>query len=49
MTFKGTIPSKPSYRKPVGWNLTHRQKLRIAAELREYNQQDFPNEQEIRT
>jgi hypothetical protein len=45
MTAKGTIPSKPSYRKPKGWNLTHKQmmyRMRIAEELREFNQQDFP-------
>jgi hypothetical protein len=42
---KGKIPSKPSYRKPKGWNLTHKQlmyRMRIAEELREFNQQNFP-------
>lgn len=35
---KGKIPSKPSYRKPAGWNLTHKQvlyRMRIAKELKE--------------
>jgi hypothetical protein len=43
MTAKGTIPSKPAYRKPKGWNLTHLQKMRIAADLKKFCEEPFPN------
>jgi len=44
---KGSIPSKPAYRKPKNWNLTHRQRLAIARELKRFLVEPFPNGAEI--
>jgi len=50
MSAPGSIPSKPSYRKPKGRNLTAKEKafrLRVADECKKFCEEPFPNGAEI--